>query len=220
MENIVNGDFTNGTTNWVGGFYSPGAGSISASDGELLVSITDGGTAAWNVQINQGNINLISGTEYTFSFDARSASDRTIEANVGMSADPYESYYASGPINLSTDMNSYSFTFTAKASDDTARIEFNCGLDTNEVYIDNVSLIGGAEPTPVPTPSAEIINFPDQNLEAALRAELNKADESIYNTDVYKITSENLSIKKYYDITGLEYSALTKLILGNNAIKI
>ncbi|MEN8908064.1 MAG: leucine-rich repeat domain-containing protein [Clostridiales bacterium] len=218
-ENIINGDFTDGTTNWSEGFYSPGEGSISESNGELLISITEGGTETWNIQINQGSINLYNETEYTFSFDARSVSARTIEANVGMSEEPYTSYFASGPLNLSTDMKTYSFTFTTTADDSTARVEFNCGLDVNDVYIDNVSLIGGSAPTTITPLTPEIINFPDQNLEAAVRAEINIVDEPIYNTDVYTLTSLNLSKQDIADITGLEhFTGLTKLMLGNNSV--
>jgi internalin A len=219
MENIINGDFSNGTSDWNGGFYTPGEGSISESNGELLISITNGGTETWNIQINQGNINLVSGTEYTLSFDARSVAERTMEANVGMSVDPYESYFASGALDLSIEMTTYSFTFTADADDSTARLEFNCGLDDNDIYIDNVSLIGGSESEPVPTPTPEIINFNDLNLEEAIRTELGITDDPIYNTDVYSITSENLSKLKITDITGLEhFSGLTNLILGNNKV--
>ncbi|MBN2444293.1 MAG: leucine-rich repeat domain-containing protein [Spirochaetales bacterium] len=214
FENIINGDFANGTANWNGGFYSPGAGSLSVTNGELLIGITNGGEATWNVQINQGNINMVSGTNYTFSFDARSVSPRTIEANVGMSADPYTSYFASSSLNITTTMTTYSFTFTGSANDPTARVEFNCGLNANDVYIDNVSLIGGAV---APTPEPNIINFPDPHLEAAIREEINKPDGSIYTTDVYTIARINLGTLDIRDTAGLEnLTGLSQLFLNNN----
>ncbi|MBN2533189.1 MAG: leucine-rich repeat domain-containing protein [Spirochaetales bacterium] len=214
LENIINGDFANGTTNWTAGYYAPGAGSMSVSNEELHIGISDGGTETWNVQISQGGINITSGTNYTFTFDARSVSSRTIEANVGMSADPYTSYFASGSLSISTSMTTYSFAFTASANDATARVEFNCGLDVNDVYIDNVSLTGGSSS---PTPEPMIINFPDPHLEAAIRSEINIPDGPIYNTDVYTIGSMDLSLLKIADITGLEHcNALTQLFLNNN----
>jgi hypothetical protein len=217
-EKIINGDFSNGTANWTGGFFSPGAGSMTVSNGELHIIITSGGTATWNIQITQGNLNLISGTNYTFSFAARSASTRTIEANVGMSADPYTSYSASSSLNLSTTMTTYSFAFTVPANDATARVEFNCGLVPIDVYIDNVSLIAGAEPTPGPTPASVIINFPDTKLEAAIRLQINKPSGSIYNTDVNTLSGLTLSLLDISDITGLEYfSALTKTAINYNS---
>jgi hypothetical protein len=214
LENIINGDFADGTANWVGGYYAPGAGSMSISNGELHIGISDGGTATWNVQITQGGIHILSGTDYTFSFDARSVSSRTIEANVGMSADPYTSYCASGPLSISTSMTTYSFSFIASASDATARVEFNCGLDANDVYIDNVSLIGGSS---LPTPEPMIINFPDPHLEAAIREKIDIPDGPISNTDVYNIVNLNISYLDITDMTGLEhFSALTELFCTNN----
>lgn len=213
-ENILNGDFTDGTAHWGAGYYAPGAGSASVSNGELHIGISDGGTETWHVQITQGDIHIMSGTDYTFSFDARSDASRTIEANVGMSADPWTSYFASSSLSISTSMTTYSFTFTAPASDPAARVEFNCGLNANDVYIDNVSLTGDSGPTP---PEPIIINFPDLNLEAAIRAEINIPDGPIYNTDVYTLGSINLSYLELQDITGLEYfNGLTILILNSN----
>ncbi|MBN1698454.1 MAG: leucine-rich repeat domain-containing protein [Spirochaetales bacterium] len=213
-ENIVNGDFADGTTHWTAGYYSPGAGSLSVDNGELHIGITDGGTETWNVQISQGGINIFSGTDYTFTFDARSVSPRTIEANVGMSEDPYTSYSASGPLSLSTSMTTYSFDFTASANDTTARVEFNCGLDANDVYIDNVSLIGGSGPEP---PEQTLIDFTDPILEAAIRELIDIPEGPIYNTDVYTIGSIDLSHLYINDINGLEhFSGLSNLLLNNN----
>ncbi len=217
-EKIINGTFSNGTTNWSGGFYSPGAGSMSVSNGELHIAISNGGTGTWNIQITQGNLNLIGGTSYTFSFAARSASARTIEANVGMSADPYTSYCASSSLSLSTTMTTYSFTFTAPANDPTARVEFNCGLVPIDVFLDNVSLIEGPVSTPGPTPDGVIVNFPDGNLEAAIRARIGKPTGSIYNTDVNALPDLTLSLLDIANITGMEYcSGLTRLTLNYNA---
>jgi len=213
-ENIINGDFSAGTTNWSAGFYDPGAGSMFASNGELYLAIDAGGTAMWNIQLTQGGLNITSGTDYTFSFDARSAASRSIEANIGMSVAPYTSYFASSALILSTTMKTYSFTFTALTSDLTARVEFNCGLDANDVYLDNISLIGS---TNIATPEPMIINFPDPNLEAAIRAEINKPADSIYNTDVVTIVNINLSHKNITNIAGLEHlTGLRKLILSSN----
>jgi Leucine-rich repeat (LRR) protein len=216
-ENIINGDFANGTTGWTIGYYAPGVGSASVSNGELHIGISNGGTATWNVQITQGSINIVSGTTYTFSFAARSASARTIEANVGMSVDPYTSYFASSSLNISTTMTTYSFTFTAQANDLTARVEFNCGLAAIDVYIDNVSLIAGPAPTPGSTPASVIINFPDTNLEAAVRTQINKPSGSIYDTDVNTLPSFAIYLIDVSNITGLEYfKGLTKLGINYN----
>ncbi|MBN2735859.1 MAG: leucine-rich repeat domain-containing protein [Spirochaetales bacterium] len=220
IENVINGAFVDGVSAWVGGYYETATGSLSVTNGVLRVGITNGGTASWNVQVNQGSINIERGKNYVFSFDARSDAPRTIEANVGMISEPYTSYFASGPLSLTTTMTKYSFNFAALSSDNSARVEFNCGIDSADLYFDNVSLITlGGSNTPEPL-EPEIINFKDANLEAALRSQLSIAEGPIYNTDVDDLVSISLNLLKIEDLAGLEYfSGLSKLVLSNNQLR-
>ena len=162
-ELIQNGDFSNGTTGWLAGFYETAAGSASVSGGQYHISITNGGTALWHIQITQGGLSIQNGMTYAVSFDARADGPRTVEVRVGMSADPYTGYSDTLVADLTTTMSSYSFQFTmTEASDTAARIEFNCGTNSSDIYLDNVSVLDLSGITPAPTATPGPTSTPGQ----------------------------------------------------------
>jgi len=64
-----------------------------------------------------------------------------------------------------------------------------------------------------------VVNFPDPNLEATIRLEINKPTGKILASDLVGITELYASMKKISNITGLEYcTALTDLSLHSNSI--
>ena len=139
---ITNGEFSS-AAGW--GLYihteAGAAATGSAADGEYAISITDGGTEEWNVQLHQSGIPLEQGRSYVVSFEARAASPRDIVVNVGQADDPWDSY-GTDEFSLTDQRASYSFEFTmAEVFDDNARIEFNCGIESADVFISNVSMV-------------------------------------------------------------------------------
>jgi hypothetical protein len=74
--------------------------------------------------------------------------------------------------------------------------------------------------TPVISADNPEVNFPDPNLEQAIREEIQKpAPEPIYASDLQGLTSLNASGKGIADLHGLEYCTdLGKLYLGGNQI--
>ena len=141
-ELITNGDFSSAAGwNLYAHTDASAAATGSVVNGEYAISITNGGTEEWNVQLSQSGISLEQGKSYIVSFDARAASPRDIVVNVGQTDDPWDSYGADD-FSLTEQMVSYSFQFTmTAATDNNARIEFNCGIESADVFIDNVSLM-------------------------------------------------------------------------------
>jgi Leucine-rich repeat (LRR) protein len=67
--------------------------------------------------------------------------------------------------------------------------------------------------------SGQVVNFPDGNLETAIRAVIDKHRGNIYTSDLEQITSLVAREKYIRDISGLEYcSNLMELDLSHNNI--
>ncbi len=139
---VINGDFSGGTSSWNYAITSPAVGAPYVSGtGEFLAQIGNGGTQAWHVQLSQDGIPLINGLKYRFEFDAYAAASRPIDPKVVMIAAPNTNYSKTGSIALTTLKKHFLFDFTMQdASDNNARIAFNCGLSDIDVLIDNVSV--------------------------------------------------------------------------------
>ncbi|NLD93995.1 MAG: choice-of-anchor D domain-containing protein [Fibrobacter sp.] len=153
-EQIKNGTFSSGSTNWNLGRYG-GSSSGTVSNGEYAIVVTNPGDEYWNVQFTQGTISLVKGKTYRFSFDAykgtQNSDTQTMQVNIGQSGNPYASYFGtqSKLISLTTAKTRYSYTINmTNASDANARVEFNCGTSAGGYYIDNVSLIEETAATP------------------------------------------------------------------------
>ena len=134
---IKNGNF-NGLTFW--NFYEGSStATISIVAGEAFLNITSPGTNNWEPQLTQYNIDIIDGSEYKLSFKAHSDGTRTINANISTGAPNYQTIFGT-TVNLGMNSQWYTYTFTAGMSDNTSGLNFDCGGDKLDVYIDSVSL--------------------------------------------------------------------------------
>ncbi|MEU3460345.1 glycoside hydrolase family 9 protein [Streptomyces sp. NPDC006733] len=148
-EQIVNGDFTNGSSApWWWTANNP----ATVVDGRLCADIPGDTTNPWDAIVGQSDLPLIAGESYTLSFTATASVPVTITTNVQMAVDPYtaelsehDQIDAAGvPIH---------HTFTAQASNTAAQLAFQVGGGSKAftLCLDDISLRGGAEP-PVYTP--------------------------------------------------------------------
>ncbi|MEW5798324.1 MAG: aryl-sulfate sulfotransferase [Bacteroidota bacterium] len=139
---VINGDFSEGKDPWKLNITAPGSGSsIVTIDGKYFLQIGAGGTQTWHVQLVQEGIPLVNGLKYRFEFDAYATESRSIEVKVAMIASPNTNYSKTGLIGLTTTSKHFSYDFTmTDASDNNARVVFNCGMSAVDVFIDNVSV--------------------------------------------------------------------------------
>ncbi len=140
QENMLsNGDFSNGMDNW--DFYTGSSvASASVNSGTCLIDISFAGSNNYEPQITQDDFAIVAGAEYEARFDAKSVgSARDITFIIGTGPNDYIPFIEE-TVSLTTDMQTFTYTFTATSSDDNARIDFNCGLTTENVVIDNVFL--------------------------------------------------------------------------------
>ncbi|MEZ0536449.1 carbohydrate binding domain-containing protein [Caldicellulosiruptoraceae bacterium PP1] len=119
-----------------------GDGTIVNDNGTAKIAISKAGNQTYSIQLIQRPVPLQEGKTYKVSFDAKASANRTIEVKMSSGGGENGSTwidYAQKIFSLDTQMKNYSFTFTHNSdSYKNARIEFNLGLNTNTVWIDNV----------------------------------------------------------------------------------
>ena len=143
-DQVVNGDFSNGTTGW---FSFPDPGTVT--DGVFCTNVPGGLANPWDAIVGQNDINLEEGVTYQLSFDASSTPAANVRAVVGLSVEPFDAYLAESPV-VGESMETFSFTFTQPVSTPNGQVAFQLGGASAQrtVCLDNVSLRGGAEPEP------------------------------------------------------------------------
>ena len=148
LNMIEDGGFDKGTA-WAVFSTNGGSGSTSVEDGEMHVSVRDTGDVEHGVQIYYDGFSMTEGTEYEFSFDARSNVERTVAARIQINGSDYHAYFEEH-VGLTTEMKNYTFSFKMKeASDPAPRLCFNMGTQDadgkkytdNDVYFDNMKLL-------------------------------------------------------------------------------
>ena len=132
---LINGDFEDGTTAWIGGglnVVTEGGNSFN------LVDVTVAGNP-FDVNISQV-LDLTQGENYILTFDASSDRARTILAGIGLNVDPFTN--TNQAVNLTTETQT--FTLNLSAADFggvDSRVLFDMGAEVGTVVIDNVSLV-------------------------------------------------------------------------------
>ena len=105
------------------------------------VQIKNIGNQNYSVQLIQ-HLPVAKGYSYKIQFDALSSAPRKIAIKLGGDADNSWAVYSPEYYpELGTEAKHYSYFFTMENdTDPTARLEFNLGLDSNDVWIGNVSV--------------------------------------------------------------------------------
>jgi hypothetical protein len=142
---ILNPEFDGGTANWTLGNWGGAASTWSVVTGAGLsgtnaarVTITNGGTADWHVQLRQ-SLPITAGKTYTLTFMGKAAATRTMKLAIQQLNDPWTTYWTSPVVNLTTSAQTFGpFTFNSANTDATTLLEFYVGASTATVYLDKV----------------------------------------------------------------------------------
>ncbi|WEG15202.1 carbohydrate binding domain-containing protein [Alkalihalophilus pseudofirmus] len=105
------------------------------------VDIARGGSQSYSVQMIQ-NVTLGKGRWYKLSFDAKSTTARPLNVKLGGGPDRgYTAYSPNRDYTLSNQVETYELVFQMQHDTDIlSRLEFNMGLNTNPVWLGNVTL--------------------------------------------------------------------------------
>ncbi|MEJ2194927.1 MAG: aryl-sulfate sulfotransferase [Ignavibacteriaceae bacterium] len=207
---IINGDFSAGGYFWIFNvFDNANASGRVNSSGEYEVNINNGGTERWYIQLSQENIPLIYGRTYQFEFDYRASSLRILDAKLERNGPPYENYSQNEYFLVTTQMKHYSLQFQMQyPSDFEARVMFNCGAESPDLFIDNVSV-------------KEIVTSIEEENEVLVNKYfLNNNYPNPFNptTNIeFQIADFGYVTVKVYDVLGKEVKTLIKedLAAGN-----
>lgn len=123
-----------------GGIGTTTAEKSDGMDGRW-VNITNPGNQNYSVQLIQ-HLPVAKGYSYKIQFDAKASAPRKIALKLGGDADNSWAVYSPEYYpELGTETKHYSYFFTMENETDvTARLEFNLGLDTTDIWIGNVSV--------------------------------------------------------------------------------
>ncbi|MBN1416240.1 MAG: family 43 glycosylhydrolase [Bacteroidales bacterium] len=146
-EMLENGDFSDGTSPWTMWIHNDASASGSVENGEFHVSITNGVTVYYYVQLMQTGLTIENGQTYRVFFDAYAESFREMDVHIQKNGDPWTYYDSFEKIQLTESKQTYTLTFTmSDPTDVNARLIFEMGNADIDVYIDNVSLSVSQEP--------------------------------------------------------------------------
>lgn len=144
-EMLANGSFASGTiAPWNGEQHEAARASFSVDSGAARIDITAASSEGWHVQLNQGGLDVQADRPYTLTFRARASAARTITVDAGMAESPWSGLGFGADAPLTTDWQTFSFTFSPSRSFGNARINFSAmGRQTGTVWVDDVSLTSG-----------------------------------------------------------------------------
>lgn len=147
LKNLLkNGTFTEGTNgmdNWTVWSDAGASGSVT-SDPALDVHLTGNGSAFWSNQVIQGNFELKSGGSYVLIFDAKSTTERKIQAILENSSNYTK--YLQQDISLGSEYKTY-YIFLNGVDDSSVHLVLALGkindetLSEHDVLIKNVCLM-------------------------------------------------------------------------------
>lgn len=132
---LVNGDFENGATGWIGN------GLDVREEGGNSFSFTNVTTAGNPFDVNISQVLPIrAGNKYRLSFNAVTdqADGRTMLAGIGLNEAPFTN--VTQEFSLTNQLQRFSAEFTANFDSDNSRVIFDMGADVGVVVLDNVSL--------------------------------------------------------------------------------
>ncbi len=143
---VYNGTFDKYTVNrlayWNLTLNSAAAASMLVPEAarELTVDIVNPGTQASDITVDQRGIQLYQNNQYTLTFKARTAEDRSISVKL-LSKDGTTTF-AEKDFNLTAMSGTFEMSFTmANSTDLESKLSFMLGGNNSDVYIDDVKLI-------------------------------------------------------------------------------
>jgi hypothetical protein len=110
-------------------------------DGEVAVAIARADDhTRWHVQLALQGLALEAGERYTLSFRTRATREREYAVGVGMAHAPWEGLGLYHTATVRSEWTRVERAFTARLSDDNARVIFDMGGDTADVHVADVAV--------------------------------------------------------------------------------
>jgi len=138
---LENGDFSDGDKYWTTISFPETSVYPLFQNGKFLMSIAQGGSQCYHVQLAQTDLFLKNGKKYTITFDASAEGARKIWIYLGQGHEPWWIFHAPQCFNLNTSWQTYQYSFNMlNPSDPESRLYFDLGLSEYDVRLDNIVL--------------------------------------------------------------------------------
>lgn len=130
---IRNGDFSiaedlTDDTDWKFLLAQNGEGAAEIRDGRIIITSQNAGAVDYSVQLVQPRLAMKKECKYKVTFDASASEKRDIIVCVSAPDNGWIRYLADTTLTLSTEMQTYTYTFDMTSKDDpNGRLEFNLG---------------------------------------------------------------------------------------------
>lgn len=107
-----------------------------------FITVVDGGSDYWHIQLTRSNIELLSGKTYEVKFYLQGVSTRRyVEVRIGRDGFPYDAFAEFGEVAATVNGRTVTKTFTMQSGNvSNARFEFNLGKNSGTVYLSDISL--------------------------------------------------------------------------------
>jgi len=140
-KTLYSSNFSSGTDGWSLNANSGASGSLAASGGKLNVTINNGGTQAWHVQLTKSPFVFQKDKMYRITFTAKASGNRGGTFYAGKNADPWTSYSGYSGLGLTSLEQAYTVAFTmGSPTDNAARLAFDFGTNAEDVVISNIKV--------------------------------------------------------------------------------
>jgi aryl-phospho-beta-D-glucosidase BglC (GH1 family) len=139
---IYESNFGSSTDGWRLFTQGSGAATMTRADSALNITITNGSTEGWHIQLDKRYFKLLEGKKYRLKFKAKAAADtfRTINTYLGMSQSPWSSYSGNNTFLLTDTFKTYSLIFDMTTTDNSARMSVDMGKSEVNVSIKDIVL--------------------------------------------------------------------------------
>lgn len=124
VEMLANADFAGGLEGWYVEQHEGAVVNARTENGSAILQVAETGTLSWHVQFNQPRLKLVKSGVYTLSFRAAAEKPRQLEVTVMQAHAPWQLLGFTKVLDLDKQPRTFSFTFTATADDDNARVGF------------------------------------------------------------------------------------------------
>ncbi|MBN2774960.1 MAG: cellulase family glycosylhydrolase, partial [Prolixibacteraceae bacterium] len=202
---IYKSNFQSGTDGWVRYTQGSASAQLASNSGQMKITISNGGTESWHVQLVKNSVKLYEGKKYRVSFTAKAAEQRSINAYTGMSVSPWSAYSEYNNITLADTFANYAYIIDMDVTDLTARIVFDLGksdvdITFKEIKLEELTIETGLQL--VENSDLSIYPNPVKNQLFFCHLPENSIME-IFNSEGNKIISEQMENKKALDVSEL-----------------
>lgn len=121
-------------------YTNSASATLQQTDSKLKVSVTNGGSEGWHVQLVKNGIPLESGNKYRLSFKVKADKNRSITSYLGQQKSPWTAYSGYNGIFISDTFAVYSYVFDMTTNNNETRIVFDLGKSLHDVTFEYIIL--------------------------------------------------------------------------------